>query len=245
MKADTTGSLEAMKGALLGLPQKTIALRFLLSATGPVNVSDIDFARTSEALVIAFNVPVTEDAKAAAKSKGVDVKSYQVIYALLDDVRERMEGRIKSIMERVPRGKAKVKALFGRGKQQVAGCVVTEGFLEVKGFMQVFRGSEVVHEGPLTSLRRFKDNVPRVEEGIECGVGAGGFWQWQEGDKIEFFELVEKKLTLEESRASTAVDFETALETFEEEYQESLKAEEELRANARTDRGRGRFKFRR
>jgi translation initiation factor IF-2 len=184
---------------------------------------------------------VQDAAASMAKTKAVDIQKFNVIYAVIDAVRNRMEGKIKSIMEKVPRGTAEVKQLFGKGKQQVAGCIVTQGKLMVKGVAEVYRKKELVHEGPLTSLRRFKDDVQQVDEGNECGAGAGGFYQWQEGDRIEFYELVEKTLTLEESKATTAVDFATALEQFEEEYQESLREEAELKLSA--DKGRGFWKY--
>ena len=224
IKADTTGSLEALKGALLGLPQDTVSLRFILAATGAVVESDIDLARTANSLVIAFNTEVSEAAEAVAKQAGVDVSSYNVIYDVLDEVRARMEGKIKAVKEKVPRGTAEVKALFGRGKNINAGCVVTDGQLMKKdSVVEVYRGRKtLVHEGPLSSLRRFKDDVDKVDEGLECGIGCDGFWEWEEGDRVECFELVEKTLTLEESKADVAIDFDEAMTQFEEEYQHSL-----------------------
>jgi translation initiation factor IF-2 len=228
VKADATGTVEAVKGALMGLPQDTVSLRFLLAATGSVTTSDIDLARTSGAIIVAFNTVIPDDCETLAKSTGVEVLKFNVIYDLLDQVRARMEGKIKAVQEQVPRGSAEVKALFGRGKSIIAGCLVTEGKLMKKGVVEVTRGrKKVVYSGPLTSLRRFKDEVEVVDEGVECGVGCEEFWEWQEGDVIQFFELVERTLTLEQSRAHTAIDFDEAMQQFEEEYAESLRAAEE------------------
>jgi hypothetical protein len=132
-----------------------------------------------------------------------------------------MEGKIKRIKEKVERGTAEVKALFGHGKTISAGCLVTEGKLMNEGVIEVYRGKkQLVWEGPITSLRRFKDDVSEVQEGVECGVNCEEFWEWQDGDRIKFYELVERKLSLEESHADVAMDFEEGLKMMEEEYQE-------------------------
>lgn len=139
-----------------------------------------------------------------------------------------MEGRLKAVTEKVECGSAEVKATFGRGKGLIAGCVVTQGKMMVKGVVEVRRGRRtLVHEGPLSSLRRFKDEVAVVEEGVECGIGCDGFWEWEEGDRITCFELVEKTLTLEESRADRAVDgdFDDALAEVQAEYAAAMAAE--------------------
>jgi hypothetical protein len=143
-----------------------------------------------------------------------------------------MEGKIKRIKEKVERGSAEVKALFGRAKTISAGCLVTEGKLMKKGVLEVYRGrKELVWEGSITSLRRFKEEVSEVQEGVECGINCEEFWEWQEGDRIKFFELVERKLSLEESHADVAMDFEEGLKMMGEEYleeQRRIEAGEEI-----------------
>ena len=172
IKTDSSGTLEAVKGALLMLPQDSVSLRFLHAASGEVTQSDIDLARTSGGAIIGFNVAISEDVRAVAKSKGVTINTYNVIYDLLDDVRSEMEGKIKAVEEKVSVGKAEVKALFGKGSSLVAGCVVTEGKLQKSSVVEVKRNRKrLVFEGPLSSLRRVKDDVEMVEEGTECGVG--------------------------------------------------------------------------
>lgn len=176
-----------------------------------------------------FNVEPTEEAAALAKNRAVEVSTFDVIYSLLDEVRARMEGKLKAVTEKVECGKAEVKATFGRGKGLIAGCLVTEGKLVAGGVVEVRRGRKsLVHEGPLSSLRRFKDEVGVVEEGVECGVGCGdAFWEWEEGDRIVCYELAEKTLTLEESRADRAVDgdFDDALAEVQAEYAAAMAAE--------------------
>ena len=137
-----------------------------------------------------------------------------------------MEGRIKEVTEKEHRGTAEVKAMFGRGKTVSAGCLVKEGKLMNKGVLEVHRGKELLWEGPITSLRRFKDEVAEVKEGVECGVNCAQFWTWEEGDRLEFYELVQKKLTLEESHADTAMDFSLGLEEMQEEYEEAKRRNE-------------------
>ncbi len=138
------------------------------------------------------------------------VLSYtQVIYDIVDDIKAAMEGKLRAVEERVPLGKAEVKAVFGSGKRKVAGCAVTQGKAQKGAFVVVKRGKKVVHEGKLNSLRRVKDDVNEVSEGTECGLGCEDFLDWAEGDQLEFFLIVTKNRKLEEAKASTAVDIAT------------------------------------
>lgn len=207
LKADASGSCEAVKAALGTLPQDTVKLRWLLTAPGEVTVSDVDLAAASGGLILAFNVNPSETVLAAAKRSGVDIRSYKVIYNLVDDVKAAMEGRLSSVEERIPIGTAEVKAVFGSGSRKAAGCLVTEGVLKKPCFIQVIRGRKtVVYEGTLNSLRRVKDDVKEVGSGTECGVTAEGYRDWEEGDRIQAFDVVQKKLSLEEARVATIND---------------------------------------
>eukprot|EP00891_Asterochloris_glomerata_P001672 jgi/Astpho2/1672/fgenesh1_pm.00032_%23_8_t len=199
LKADASGTLEAVKGALAALPQEAVALRFLLASANDMTESDIDLADVSDAMIIGFNMEPSESVIAAAKSRGVTVKSYNIIYELLDDMRAAMEGRLAPSEERVPLGKAEVRAVFGKGSKLVAGCMVTDGQLRSESFITVKRKRKIVWEGNVTSLRRVKETVETVEQGNECGVGCKEFNGWQEGDSVEAFRLVEKKRTLEDA----------------------------------------------
>lgn len=203
LKSDASGSCEAVKSALSTLPQDTVVLRYLLAAPGEITVSDIDLATASGGMVLGFGVKPSESVMAAAKNAGVTIGTYEVIYDLIDDVRAAMEGRLRTAQEREKIGEAEVKAVFGSGSRKVAGCYVRDGNLRRNSIVVVKRGKRVVFEGTVTSLRRVKDDVKEVASGVECGVGVEGFRDWEEGDVIEAYEIVEKKLKLEEAHAVT------------------------------------------
>jgi translation initiation factor IF-2 len=136
---------------------------------------------------------------AAAKRVGVDIRSYRVIYDLVDDLRAAMEGRLGAIDERIPIGSAAVQASFGSGGRKVAGVVVTDGALRKGALAVVTRKGKTVAEGAIASLRRVKDDVKEVTAGVECGVGVAGFNDWEAGDAIAAFDVVSKQRTLEEA----------------------------------------------
>ena len=128
LKADVSGSLEAVKSALGAIDQARVQLRFLLAAPGEVTASDVDLAVASDAVVLAFNVPCPEEVASKAKQKGVEIRSYNVIYAMVDEVKAAMEGMLKAVTEKVPIGEAEVRAVFGGGAAgKVAGVMVTSG----------------------------------------------------------------------------------------------------------------------
>lgn len=203
LKADASGSCEAVKSALGALPQDSVVLRYLLAAPGDITLSDVDLAVASGGMVLGFGVSPSEAVASAAKRAGITMRSYSVIYDLVDDVRAAMEGRLRAVEERVSVGVAEVKAVFGSGARKVAGCMVTEGMMRRGAQVAVRRGKRTLHEGTLSSLRRVKDDVREVEAGTECGIFVEGFRDWEEGDKIEAFDVVEKKLSLEEAHATT------------------------------------------
>lgn len=205
LKADASGSVEAVKAALGALPQDSVMLRYLMAAPGEVTVSDIDLATASGGMVLGFGIQPSEAVVAAAKQANVNLSFYNVIYDLVDDVRAAMEGRLRMQEEKVSIGSAEVKAVFGSGSRKVAGCIVTDGVLRKGAVVVVRRGKRSVYEGILTSLRRVKDDVKEVAAGVECGAGLEGFKEWEVGDVIEAYELVQKKLKLEEAHAATVV----------------------------------------
>ncbi len=196
LKTDVSGSLEAVKAATSAIAQDRVQLRFLAAAAGEVTASDIDLASASGSLVLAFNMPLSEEIQVKAKQRGVDVRSYDIIYALVDDVKAAMEAMLKPVTERVPLGEAEVRGVFGTGSTgKVAGCMITSGKLVAKCQIAVKRGKEVVFEGRLDSLRRMKDIVKELGSGYECGVGSE-FSGWKEGDKVEAYDLVTKRVIL-------------------------------------------------
>eukprot|EP00249_Psilotum_nudum_P023007 c28722_g1_i1 orf=391-3579(+) len=204
LKVDVQGSIEAIREALQILPQDTVSLRFLMQAPGDITASDVDLAIASEAVIIGFNVGMHPAVQAHAERKGVEIRLYRVIYELLEDIRNAMEGLLEPLQEQVPIGKAEVRAIFSSGSGKVAGCMVIEGKLGKGCCVQVTRGKTVVTIDSLTSLRRVKENVKEVSAGLECGVGMETFNEWQIGDTIEAFELAERKRTLEDASTATA-----------------------------------------
>ena len=196
LKTDVSGSLEAVRAATGAIAQDRVELRFLAAAAGEVSASDIDLASASGALVLAFNTPLSEEMMSKAKQRGVDARAYDIIYALVDDVKAAMEAMLKPVTERVPLGEAEVRGVFGSGSSgRVAGCMITSGKLISKCMITVRRGKEVVFDGQLDSLRRMKDIVKELGSGYECGVGSE-FTGWKEGDKIEAYELLVKRVIL-------------------------------------------------
>ncbi|KAK9804511.1 hypothetical protein WJX73_001629 [Symbiochloris irregularis] len=165
LKVDASGSLEAVRSALGQLPQDTISLRFLHAAAGPVTGADIDLAAAAEgSLVIAFNTSIAESVMSSAKTAGVEVLQFSVIYELIDRIRAAMEGQLDPFEERIALGEATVRAVFGSGSRRVAGCMVTEGSLKRDGVAQVIRKKKTIYEGKIMSLRRVKDDVKEIGE---------------------------------------------------------------------------------
>ncbi|KAB2044545.1 hypothetical protein ES319_D01G098400v1 [Gossypium barbadense] len=208
LKVDLQGSIEAVRQALQVLPQDNVTLKFLLEATGDVSTSDVDLAVASKAIILGFNVKTPGPVKSYAENKGVEIRLYRVIYELIDDVRNAMEGLLEPVEEQVPIGSAEVRAVFSSGSGRVAGCMVTEGKIVDGCGIRVIRNGRTVHVGVLDSLRRVKEIVKEVNAGLECGMGVEDYDQWQEGDILEAFNMVQKKRTLEEASASMAAALE-------------------------------------
>ncbi|KAG0482731.1 hypothetical protein HPP92_010815 [Vanilla planifolia] len=204
LKVDVQGSIEAIREAVQVLPQDNVTLKFLLQGMGDVSTGDIDLAFTTEAIVIGFNVKAPGSIKSYADKKNVEIRLYKVIYDLLGDMRNAMEGLLELAEEQIPIGIAEVRATFLCGSGRVAGCMVTEGKL-VKGCgVCVVRNGKTVHTGAIDSLRRVKEDVKEVSAGLECGSGIDDFTVWEVGDVIKAFQTVKKKRTLEEAAASVA-----------------------------------------
>ncbi|KAK4398261.1 Translation initiation factor IF-2, chloroplastic [Sesamum angolense] len=208
LKVDVQGSIEAVRQALQVLPQDNVTLKFLLQATGDVSTSDVDLAVASKAIIFGFNVRVPGSVKSYADHKNIEIRLYKVIYELIDDVRNAMEGLLDPVEEQVPIGSAEVRAVFSSGSGRVAGCMVTEGKIVKDCGIRVLRKGKEVHVGILGSLRRVKEMIKEVNAGLECGIGIEEFGDWEEGDIIEAFNTVQKKRTLEEASASMSAAIE-------------------------------------
>ena len=139
LKADVSGSTEAIKAALMQLPQDRVQLRFLLSSVGEVSESDVDLAAASGGIILAFNTPASDRVEDVAKRAGVEIRSYDVIYGLIDEIRDAMEGKLSEVKDEVPVGKVNWP-VFGSGSSKVAGSLVLEGSIKKGTFMRVVRG---------------------------------------------------------------------------------------------------------
>ncbi|ACK66711.1 translation initiation factor IF-2 [Rippkaea orientalis PCC 8801] len=196
LKADVQGSVEAILGALEQLPQGEVQIRVLLAAPGEITETDVDLAAASGAVVVGFSTTLASGARAAADREGVDIREYDIIYKLLDDIQGAMEGLLEPEEVESPLGQAQVRAVFTVGRGAVAGCYVQSGKVVRNRLVRVRRGKDIVYQGNLDSLKRIKEDAREVNAGYECGIGTDKFNDWQEGDIIEAYEMVMKRRTL-------------------------------------------------
>ena len=196
LKADVQGSIEAILGALSQLPQNEVQVRVLFSAPGEISETDVDLAAASDAVIIGFNTTLAPGARQAADRAGVDVRDYNIIYKLLDDVQGAMEGLLEPELVEEALGQAEVRAVFPVGRGAVAGCYVQSGKLVRNCKVRIHRGGKVIHSGNLDSLKRMKEDAREVNSGYECGIGLDDFKDWAEGDTIEAYKMVTKRRTL-------------------------------------------------
>ena len=196
LKADVQGSVEAILAALQQLPQNEVQIRVLLGAPGEISETDVDLAAASGAVLVGFNTTLAPGARQAADRQGVDVRDYDIIYNLLDDIQGAMEGLLEPELVEEPLGEVEVRAVFPVRRGTVAGCYVLSGKVNRNCRIRVRRGSEVVYEGNLDSLKRMKDDVKEVASGFECGIGVNNFNAWKEGDIIAAFRLVTQRRKL-------------------------------------------------
>ena len=189
LKCDAQGSLEALVGALKQIESKKVDLEIIHSAVGPISESDILLASASNAVVVGFNIKVENMAVSAAKSEGVQVKLYSIIYELLDQIKEAMAGLLEPEHRETVIGHAEVKQVFQLSKGIVAGCLVTNGRIARAGRARILRKRQPVYDGGISTLRRFQDDVKEVRSGLECGIKLGDFSEYQVGDIIECYQL--------------------------------------------------------
>jgi translation initiation factor IF-2 len=198
LKADVSGSLEALQDEIAKVPQEQVGINIIHSQTGGINESDVMLASASDAIVIGFNVRPLLDARRAAEREGVDVRTYSVIYKITEDLRNAMEGLLEAVEVEETLGEAEIKQTFKASKVgRIAGCVVTEGKVSRDASVRLIREGTVIWDGRLGSLRRFKDNVQEVEEGQECGVVLEGYADVKEGDVLEFYKTKQVEQTLD------------------------------------------------
>jgi translation initiation factor IF-2 len=196
LKADVQGSVEAILGSLQQLPQNEVQVRVLMAAPGEVTETDVDLAAASGAVIIGFNTTLASGSRAAADREGVDIRQYNIIYNLLDEVQGAMEGLLDPEEVKETLGSAEVRDVFPVGRGTVAGCYVQSGKVVRNSLIRVLRNGQVIHEGVMESLKRFKEDAREVNSGYECGIGAAKFNEWKPGDIIESYQMVLKRRTL-------------------------------------------------
>jgi len=188
LKADVQGSIEPITSSLERLATEQVQVRIIHSGSGNVTESDVMLAIASKGLIIGFGTGVEAGARRLAEVGGVDIRSYDVIYNLVDDVDKALKGMLEPHYVEVIEGRAEVRAIFPRGKREkVAGVYVTEGKVGRGNLARVRRGEQIMYESVTESLRRFKDDVTEVTAGYECGVGIKDFDDFEIGDTLEFF----------------------------------------------------------
>ena len=198
LKADVSGSLEALQDEIAKVPQEQIVVDVIHAAPGGITESDVMLAAASDAIIIGFNVRPLAEARKAAEREGVEIRTYSVIYKVTEDLRAAMEGMLEPEEVEEALGQAEVKELFRASRVgTIAGCLVTDGKVTRTAQVRLVREGTVVWTGRIGSLRRFKDNVQEVEEGLECGVVLEGYQDVKVGDVLELFETKQVEQTLE------------------------------------------------
>jgi translation initiation factor IF-2 len=192
LKADVQGSLEAIRGSLAKLPQDEVGLNVIHAGVGDITESDVSLAAASNAVIVGFNNKLDAPAKRVADSTGVDVRSYKVIYELLDDVQKALVGMLEPEMVEQVLGHAEVRQTFTSGKTTIAGCMVLDGVVRRQAQARLLRGGAPVFDGRLASLKRFKDDAREVAAGLECGIVLEGHNEVAVGDIIEAYVVQAK-----------------------------------------------------
>jgi translation initiation factor IF-2 len=189
IKADVQGSAEAIQVVVAKLAHEEVKVRVLLAGVGQITESDVQLAKASSAVVIAFNVRATSQARELAQREGVDIRYFSIIYEVADDVEKLVKGKVAPKAREKFLGYAEVRKVFNITKTgKVAGCYITEGLVKRGSGVRVLRDNVVIHTGELSQLKRFKDDVREVARGYECGLSFAHFENLQEGDVVECFE---------------------------------------------------------
>ena len=190
IKSDVQGSAEAIQGALMKLGTDEVAAQVLQSGVGGITESDVILAHASGAAIIGFNVRANKQARERAKRDGVDIRYYNIIYNVVDDVKAALSGLLAPETRENFLGNAEILEVFTISKVgKVAGCRVTEGVVRRGAKVRLIRDHVVIHEGELSTLKRFKDEVKEVQTGQECGMAFTNYQDMQKGDIIEAFDV--------------------------------------------------------
>ncbi|WP_300174520.1 translation initiation factor IF-2 [uncultured Aliivibrio sp.] len=198
LKADVQGSVEAIADSLLKLSTDEVKVNIIGSGVGGITETDASLAAASNAILLGFNVRADTSARRMIENENLDLRYYSIIYQLIDEVKQAMGGMLAPEFRQEIIGLAQVREVFKSPKLgAVAGCMVTEGTIKRNNPIRVLRDNIVIYEGELESLRRFKDDMPEVKNGYECGIGVKNYNDVRVGDQIEVFEIVEIQRTLD------------------------------------------------
>ncbi len=188
VKADVQGSLEPIVSSLAELSAGEIKVNVLHAATGNISENDVMLAVASDAIVIGFNVATDQGARRMADAEGVDIRDYDIIYRLTEDVEKALKGMLEPEVRKVAIGRAEVRAIFRIPKiGNIAGCLVTQGEIRRNARVRVLRGGEEIFDGAVASLKHEKEDVKEIRQGFECGVGIKGFTEFEKGDILEAY----------------------------------------------------------
>jgi translation initiation factor IF-2 len=197
LKADTPGSLEALKGEILKFQHPEVRVAILHEGVGGVNESDVYLASAAGAIVVAFHVVPEDRAEALAEREGVEIRQYGIIYEVTDDIKLALEGLLRPDIVETPTGRAIVLQTFDISRfGRIAGCRVINGVIERNNRIRLVRDSKILNEYDISSLKRGKDDAREVREGLECGIRLQGFDDIKEGDIFQAFKVEEVKRTL-------------------------------------------------
>ena len=197
LKADVQGSVEAISDSLLKLSTDEVKVKIIGSGVGGITETDATLAAASNAILVGFNVRADASARKVIESESLDLRYYSVIYNLIDEVKAAMSGMLSPELKQQIIGLAEVRDVFKSPKfGAIAGCMVTEGHIKRHNPIRVLRDNVVIYEGELESLRRFKDDVNEVRNGMECGIGVKNYNDVRVGDMIEVFEIIEIQRTI-------------------------------------------------
>jgi translation initiation factor IF-2 len=190
VKGDVQGSIEAIVGALEKLSTDEVAARVIFAGAGGITESDITLAEASGAAVIGFNVRAHKEAREAAERAGIEIRYYDIIYSLVDDVKKAMSGLLAPTLRETMLGNAVILEIFKVSKVgNIAGCRVTDGVVERCANVRLIRDNVVVHQGKLSQLKRFKDDAREVVAGQECGMAFENYQDMKAGDIIECYRV--------------------------------------------------------
>ncbi len=190
MKSDVQGSLEAIEESLEKLASDEVEINVIHSGVGNIKENDVLLASASDAIIVGFRVKLESGVSDIAKREGIEVRLYSIIYELIEQIEEAIEGLFEPAVKETVFGHATVRAIFEMSKGPlVAGCVVTDGRVTRSGRVRVLRRGDVQFEGRIASLRHFQDDVREVKSGSECGIRLDGFTGFEEGDVIESYQV--------------------------------------------------------